>query len=37
MNTWHPFHDGIRLHVKDRISAVDAARQGITARAILER
>ena len=37
MNTWHPFHDGIRLHVKDRISADDAARQEITARAILER
>jgi len=34
---WHPFHDSIRLHVIDRISADDAARQETTARAILAR
>jgi len=37
MSIWHPFHEGIRLHVKDRISAGDAARQETTARAILGR
>lgn len=37
MTTWHPFHDGIRLHVIDRISADDASRQEATARAILAR
>jgi len=37
MNLWHPFNDGIRLHVVDRISAGDAARQEATARAILVR
>jgi hypothetical protein len=37
MSTWHPFNDGIRLHVIDRISAGDAARQDTTARAILDR
>ena len=37
MNIWHPFHEGIRLHVHDRISADDAARQATTARAILAR
>lgn len=37
MTTWHPFNEGIRLHVKDRISADDAERQMTTARAILAR
>jgi superfamily II DNA or RNA helicase len=37
MTAWHPFNDGIRLHVIDRISARDAARQETTARAILAR
>lgn len=37
MTTWHPFNDGIRLHVIDRISADDAARQETTARQILAR
>jgi superfamily II DNA or RNA helicase len=37
MKIWHPFHDGIRLHVIDRISPDDAARQEATARAILAR
>ena len=37
MSTWHPFNDSIRLHVIDRISADDAARQETTARAILDR
>jgi ERCC4-related helicase len=35
--TWHPFCDDIRLHVAERISADDAARQDATARAILAR
>jgi ERCC4-related helicase len=37
MTAWHPFNDGIRLHVIDRISEEDAARQEATARAILDR
>jgi ERCC4-related helicase len=37
MTSWHPFNDGIRLHVIDRISAEDAKRQETTARAILAR
>lgn len=37
MTAWHPFNDGIRLHVIDRISAGDAARQEKTAREILAR
>lgn len=37
MSIWHPFNDSIRLHVIDRISAGDAARQETTAREILTR
>lgn len=37
MSIWHPYHNGIRLHVIDRISASDAERQESTARAILAR
>lgn len=37
MNSWHPFPAGLSLHVAERISADDAARQEVTARAILER
>ena len=37
MSTWHSFNEGICLHVIDRISAGDAARQEITAREILAR
>ena len=37
MTNWHSYNDGIRLHVIDRISADDAARQEATARAILDR
>jgi superfamily II DNA or RNA helicase len=37
MKAWHQFHDGISLHVADRISADDASRQEDSARAILAR
>jgi superfamily II DNA or RNA helicase len=37
MTSWHPFSEGLSLHVADRISADDAARQEATARAILAR
>jgi ERCC4-related helicase len=37
MSTWHPFNEGIQLHVIERISQSDAARQEATAREILAR
>jgi ERCC4-related helicase len=36
-NAWHPFSSHIRLHVAERISPEDAARQEATAREILSR
>lgn len=37
MKSWHPFLDGINLHVTGRITPADAERQAVTAKAILER
>jgi superfamily II DNA or RNA helicase len=37
MSCWHPFNENINLHVADRISVEDAARQKESARAILDR
>ena len=37
MSDWHPFLDGINLHVPGRITPEDAERQTVTARAILQR
>lgn len=37
MTEWHPYNDGIDLHVPGRISPEDAQRQTLTAQAILRR